>query len=157
MSTIDDLLAAINTYPNGNVVISVINFSEPGTHINQGELCSFDVRVENNGQLDMKNVTLHVEGSGWTSVAISAWHGGPSSFSNSSISYARDVDAHASTTFGKFYMMADTATPDQGQAARDLITVHVQTFDADLYHILRDHGHHAGNPEESYRRHIHPS
>ena len=157
MSLIDDLLTAINNYPSEDVEISITNFSEPGTHINQGELCSFEVKVENNGQLDMINVKLHIEGSNWASVAVSAWHGGPTGFSSSAISEARDVKSHTSTTFGRFYMMADTATPDHGQADRDLFTVHLSTYDADLEHLLRGHGHHAGNPEEPYNRHIHPA
>ena len=157
MGMIDDLLTAINEYPSERVEIHVTDFQEPGTHINVGENCTFNVRVENNGMLDMKNVRLHVEGSAFASVALTGIFGLPAKFESSVISGPRHIDAHASVTFGVFHMHADAATPDGGSENRDLFTAHISSFDADLEHVLRDHGHHAASPEEAYVRHIHPS
>ena len=156
MGMFDDLLTAINQYPSEDVTISVTDFKEPGSHINVGETCSFRVRVENNGQLDMRDVRLHVEGSDFTSVSVTNFLGIPTSFSDSVISGGRNIDAHGSATFGDFHVHADAATPDGGTVDRDLFTVHISSFDAGLEHILRDHSHHAGNPEVAYNRHIHP-
>ena len=154
---IDDLSKAINEYPGEDVTITVTDFQEPGTHINVGETCSFRVQVTNNGQLDMKHVRLHVEGSEFASVSVTAFLGKPVSFGYSVISGGRDVDAHSSVTFGDFHMQADEATPGGGTENRDLFTIHISSFDAALGHILTDHGHHAGSPEERYNRHIHPA
>ncbi len=156
MGMFDDLLAATNGYPSENVTISVTDFKEPGGHINVGETCSFRVRVENNGQLDMRDVKLHVEGSDFTRVSVTDFLGIPTGFSDSVISGGRNIDAHSSATFGDFHMHADASTPEGGTADRDLFTVHISSFDADLHHILRDHRHHAGSPEEAFSRHIHP-
>ena len=157
MGMIDDLLTAINEYPSQQVTIDVTNFQEPDGHINVGENCTFNVRVENNGMLDMQNVKLHVEGSAFASVALTGFFGTPGSFGSSVISGPRHIDAHASATFGVFHMHADAATPDEGKENRDLFTVHISSFDADLEHVLSDQTHHAGSPEEAYNRHIHPS
>ncbi len=149
---INDLLSAIDTYPAGNVEIDVINFQEPGGHINAGEVCTFQVRVANDGVLDMKKLKLHVEGSRYTSVRQTP----ADSFSNAFISASKDVDAQQSAVYGPFQMRADTATPNGGTLNVDLLSVHISTYDAGLNHILRDRPHHAGNPEETYSRHIHP-
>jgi hypothetical protein len=150
---LQDLLNAIDTYPADNVTIQIINFEEPGGHINAGEVCTFDVRVTNNGQLDMRNLRLHVQGSQWTSVKRLP----TDSFGSYFISGARDVDAHTAVTFGRFRMRADQGTPDGGTSNEELISAHISSYDAGLDHILGDHGHHASNPEAAYTRHIHPS
>ncbi|MEN8374743.1 MAG: hypothetical protein ABFS34_04785 [Gemmatimonadota bacterium] len=156
MGMLDDLLAAINTYPSDSVTVDVVDFEEPGAHINVKEICRFRVRVRNNGQLDMRNVRLHVEGSRFASVSVTDFLGIPTNFGSSVISGGRNIDAHASATFGDFHMRADAATGDGGTEDEDLFTIHVSSYDANLEHILRDHSHHAGNPEEAYHRHIHP-
>ena len=152
MSTIDDLLTAINGYPNEHVELRVINFKEPGTHINVGEICTFNVRVENNSVLDMKSLKLHVRGTRYASVGRF-----PYFFVESFISEGRTVDAHASVTFGPFWMRAGGATPDGGTSNEDLFSVHISLYDASLHHILYDHSHHAAAPEFNYNRHIHPA
>ena len=105
----------------------------------------------------MRDVKLHVEGSDFTRVSVTDFLGIPTGFSDSVISGGRNIDAHASATFGDFHVHADAATPEGGTASRDLFTVHISSFDADLQHILKDHGHHAGSPEAAYSRHIHPT
>ena len=151
MGMIDDLLSAIDDYPEESVEISIVDFREPGTHINVNETCSFRVRVENNGPLDLDDLILHIESSGFTRVGRT-----PLAFSDVISSGRRDVDAHSSVTYGTFFMRADSATGNQGQLEEDLISVHISGFNASLQHILRDHSHHSGDPEASYNRHIHP-
>ncbi len=157
MGMFDDLLTAINQYPSEDVTISVTDFEEPGTHINVGETCRFRVRVQNNGQLDMRDVRLHIEGSEFASVTVTNFLGTPLGFSSSVVSGGRNIDAHSSATFGDFHIRADAATPNAGTADRDLFTIHIRSFDAGLEHIFRDHRHHAGSPEVAYNRHIHPA
>jgi hypothetical protein len=157
MGMIDDLLTAINEYPSEDVAISVAEFNEPGGHINTGETCNFKVRIQNNGQLDMKDVRLHLEGTRFARITASNFLGIPFGFSGSTITGGQNIDSHSSKTFGTFYMRADAATPDGGAANRDLFTIHISSFDAGLDHVLRDHSHHAGDPETAYNRHIHPA
>ncbi|MCH8863104.1 MAG: hypothetical protein IID51_11405 [Proteobacteria bacterium] len=157
MGMIDDLLTAINEYPREDVAISVTNFKEPGGHINVGETCSFKVKIENNGQLDMKDVRLHLEGTRYARVTATNIFGFPFGFSGSAITGGQNINSHSNKTFGTFHMRADAATPNEGTENRDLFKIHISSFDADLDHVLRDHSHHAGNPEAAYNRHIHPA
>ena len=157
MGVLEDLQTAFNQYPDENVTISVINFVEPEIHINVDEQCTFNVRVQNSGHLDLRNVILHIVGSEFASLTATrnVW-GNPVNFTQgSSFSESRNIDADDNATFGPIHMRADAATPDAGEANRDLFTIHISTFDVDLDHILRDHSHHAGSPEEVYNRHIH--
>jgi hypothetical protein len=158
MGAIQDLLDDIDAYPSKNVKIVITDFQEPDDVINVDEMCSFRVRVENNGHLDMLNLKLHIRGSEFTSVSADTIFGIPAPLtpSDSEISPARDVPAHSSVTFGRFFMRADAATPDEGTAKRDLFSVHISTYDASLHHILRDHSHHANDPLAVYNREIHP-
>lgn len=154
MSTIEDLNGAIDDYANNHVEIDIINFASVAGdgHINVGEVWTFDVRVRNNGILDMKNFRLHVQGSTWSSVGNS--DAGP--FSGSLISSPQDVNAHSTVTFQPFYMRADAATGGGGTESEEIVKAHTSVFDADLEHLLRDHTHHSGSPEAAYTRHIHP-
>jgi hypothetical protein len=47
-------------------------------------------------------------------------------------------------------MRANSATTGN----QDLFTVHISTYDADLEHILIDHGHHDSDPERAHTRTI---
>ncbi len=154
MGIIEDLAKAIDNYPSANVEITVTDFKEPGTHINKGEKSHFKVRVRNKGMLDMKNVRLHLRGTAYATVSVThSFFGSPSNFRNSVISSGRNINAHSSSTFGEYHMRAEKVTTEN----RTLFTAHISSFDASLDHILRDHSHHAGSPQVSYKRHIHPS
>ncbi len=153
MGLLEDLNSAINDYPADNVEISIIELTGGGGHINVGEVWNFKVRVTNNGMLDMKGLRLHIQGSTWTSVGGAAI----GLFAASFFPPAQDVNAHSSVTFQTFYMRADSATGNQGTVNEEIISAHISSFNADLDHILNDHGHHAGNPEGIINRHVHPS
>jgi uncharacterized repeat protein (TIGR01451 family) len=154
MGLIEDLDAAINAYPGDEITISVTSV-DPEPHINIGEAIGFDVEVRNNGVLDMRNVVLHVNGTSYASVTMTNFLGSPFDFRDYVFSTARDILAHQTTTFGRFWMRADTVTPDV-TSSYDLFTIHISRFDADLDHLLRDHLHHSSSPTHAYRRHIHP-
>lgn len=156
---LDDLLNDINAYPADNVVITITNFQGPGSHVNINEVWSFNVRVQNNGQLNLRNLQLHIEGSQWASVRLGSPVGclpDPFGFSNSVVSTPQDVDAHSTVTFGPFCMRANVATANQGQVNEDLFSVHIYSYDANLSHILNGHSHHTSNPEARKHLHIHP-
>ena len=150
MSIIDDLLIDVNNYPTDNVQLS-LDISGFGTHISEGELGTFTVRVRNNGHLDMNNLKLHVRASNFTSVGFIPW-----AMSNSFISAGKNVSAESARTFGTFFLRADDATGSQGQDEEELLSVHISSYDASLHHILNDHSHHASQPETTSVRHIHP-
>jgi len=154
MGLLDDLLSAINTYPADNVEIDIVDFSGSDGHINVGEIWNFRVKVTNNGQLDMNNLDLHIRGSEWTIVGNVAFL---PTFGSHIYSGKKDVDAHSARTFGPFYMRATQATGNGGTDNEDIVSANIHSYDAGLNHILRDHGHHASNPIDNYRRHVHPS
>jgi len=156
MPLIDDLLTAINTYSyhTDNIEINIINFSGVGGHIHTGEIWNFQVRVENKGIQDIKNLDLHIYGSEWATVSNSSF---PILFRSLITTEKKDLVAHSTVTFGAFYMRAVHATGNGGLADENLISVHICSYDADHSHIINDHDHHPNNPIANYSRRIYPS
>lgn len=153
MSPLNELLKAINTYPYpvDNVEIDIINFTGVGGHINIGEIWSFQVRVENNGNLDIKDLDLNIYGSEWTMVTNCSF---PMLFRSLISSGKKDVNARSTVTYGSFYMRAVQAT---GTSHRDLVSVHISSYDTGLNDILNNHRHHANNPTANYSRRVYPN
>jgi hypothetical protein len=131
MPLIDDLLTAINAYPYhaDNVEIDIVNFSGGGGQINAGEIWNFQVRVVNNGKLDMKNLDLRIYGSEWATVSKSSF---PILFRSLLSTEKKDLDAHSTVTFGSFYMRAVQATGSGSPNDEHLVSVHIGSYDAGL-------------------------
>lgn len=156
MPLIDDLLTAINSYPYpaDNVEINIVNFSGSGGHINAGEIWTFQIRVANQGKLDMKNLDLRIYGSEWAAVSNSSF---PILFRSLITTEKKDLNAHSTVTFGAFYMRAVHATGSSSLVDENLVSVHIHSYDAGHNHVVNDHDHHPNNPRANYRRRIYPS
>jgi Aminotransferase class-V len=62
MSVIDDLTAAVETYPKSNVHIHIEDPQFPGEVLNVDEEGTFKVRVTNNGPLNLTDVSVKITG-----------------------------------------------------------------------------------------------
>jgi hypothetical protein len=58
MTVINDLDAALQTYPETNVQLNLEEVEFPGDALNVNEEGSFRVRITNNGSLNLTDVTL---------------------------------------------------------------------------------------------------
>lgn len=148
MPVIQDLVSELATYPDEQVRLQIIDFQEPGSVINPGEICTFRVRVNNNGHLNMQNVSLHINGtSGITQISQTDILGTPINFSGGITTSPLSINAHSSVTTRTFYMKALRAT-----ASTRLIEIHLADWDASLDHLLRMHaGHDFGANTELVR------
>ena len=157
MGAIQDLLTDINNYPDGNVEITITLLpvatrpgEEPDTVINVGETRLFNVKVENNGNLNMKNLKLFIEGSNWADVGTN--EDGP--FESDFISTGQDVDARSSAIFGQFALKA---TQNTNNGEKKIVRCHIQTYDADFEYILSGLKHGAEVPEATLDREVFPA
>ena len=119
---------------------SIPGEEEQNTVINVGETRQFTVHVENNGNLNMKNLKLFIEGSNWADVGTN--EDGP--FESDFISTGEDVDARSLAIFGQFTLKATEKT---NNGEKKIVRCHIQTYDADLEYILAGLKHEAEVPE----------
>ena len=78
MSVIDDLTTAVANYANDSCDTTIVEYSVTSGHsqgpqgnLNPEDEFQYKVKVSNNGELDMKNVKIRVNGSAWAKVALS--------------------------------------------------------------------------------------
>ena len=95
MGILDDVTDAVITYPRDYLEVEIINVNPPGSELNVGEDALFTFQVANNGPLDVKDLTLKVEGLNGTTVkangAAAQWE--PSHTSR--VGYFPTVPAHS--------------------------------------------------------------
>jgi len=151
MGAIEDLVNEIGAYAREKVELTIVNWNQSG-HLNPGEVVNFMVRVKNNGQLNLKNLQFHIEGSQWSSVGFNSYFG----FDSYIVTDPKDIDAHGQRDIGPFYMNADKATGNQGTNDEDIVKVHISKYDVDLKHILVNHTGHEGSVNAKKSIHVHP-
>ncbi|NOR68741.1 MAG: hypothetical protein GQ532_03440 [Methylomarinum sp.] len=150
MSIITDLARDLRNYPDDHVRLSIIDFKEPGTVINPGETCSFKIKIENNGFLDMQNVKLHVNGKrSYNQLSQSDVLGNPINFFDHLTTAAMNISAGHSITTRTFYMKAIKAT-----SSTVLIEAHIGDWDAGMASLLRIHAGHDYGAVVHYNRDI---
>src|SRR5262249_22116074 len=78
MSVIDDLATAVPNYATNDCNTTITGYSVttgtstgPTGTLNSGDEFQFEVMVFNDGEFDMKNVKIQVNGSNWADVALS--------------------------------------------------------------------------------------
>ena len=138
---LDNLVEAIETYPQTYLTLEIYQVDPPGTGtaINEGEDVTFKVHVNNSGPLNVNQLTLLIEArSGADGVML---HGG-SAFNPSLISTAiEQVPAHQQAGVwvdppdGHFHFKAGSAAGSRV----DLVRVSVDAWDTDFNHPLVAH------------------
>ena len=152
MAFFDDFANAVSTYPSTSVTLSIVDVAlQTGTagSINVNEVWRFQVRVANNGNLNMTGVTLHIEGENGTQVSTAA--AGP--WSAEIFPGGLNVNGHGSQDTVDFYFKAPSVAKPAGTA---LVRAHISTFDADLNRILINLSGHADPPSGTYSNQVFP-
>lgn len=155
MAFFDDFASGISGYPAASVTLSIVSLtaqppSTPGA-VNVNEVWSFRIMVQNNGNLNMKNVVLQYRGLSGALVSpnlLIPFSAGPLMTAT-----LASVPAHGSGSIGLFYFKApatQTATPVQ------LIEAHLAAWDADLDHLLNNHSGAANPPQCIYSEQVYP-
>ena len=153
MPFFDDFTNAVNNYPATYVTLSIVDLAiqsgTPGA-VNVNEVWRFQVRVRNNGPLDMTGVSLHIHGLNGATVSTLA--AGP--FSGAITFGNLTVNAHGGQqdTVNLFFKAPNTAKP----AGTDLVKAHIQGWNGSLNHILQDHSGAAEPPAAIYENQVFP-
>lgn len=154
MPFFDDFASALSGYPAASVTLSIVDrVVQPphvGPAVNTNEIWAFQVRVTNNGNLNMTGVVLHIQGQNGTQVSTLV--GGP--WQASITSGALTVNAHSSQDTPNFYFKAPSAARPAGTP---LVRAHIGTFDVNLNHILNNHSDHADPPSGTYSDQVFPA
>jgi len=154
MAFFDDFAKAVENYPSISVTLRIVDVAfvsgAQGPEVNVNDVYKFQVRVINNGHLNLTNVLLHIQGQ--NGAQVSAFAAGPFSAGIVSSGLGLTVNAHGSQDTADFYFNATAASP----AEVVLVRAHISRFNANLNHILDDHSSHADPPAGTYSRKVFP-
>ena len=143
MGVLDDISAAVTTYPRDYLTVEIVEVDPPGDVINEDEEVSFRIQVANDGPLDANQVSLLVEGLNGTKVKNNK---DDSEFGDSfTIRGATfgNVPAHSNgpgdpgpvvTTGDPFKFKQGADAP-----ARDLVRVSVKGWSSNWDHLFNNH------------------
>jgi len=155
MAFLDDFATAVTGYPAASVTLSfnslVVQSGTTGA-INVNEVWAFKVTVTNNGNLNMKNVTLHLQGLSGVGIADNA--AGP--FNTTGIvttAAIATVPAHGSASTVNYYLQAPAGASG---GVVDVVDVHLNAWDADLLYLQNNLSGHANPPDTKLARQIFP-
>lgn len=156
MAFLDDFQSAVSNYPASNVTISVVDLApvppSTGPAVNINEIWSFQVRVRNNGNLNMTGVSLLITGKNGTTVSTNS--AGP--FSAGSIAFGNlTLNGHGGQqdTVNLYFRAPSVIMP----AGTQLVTAQINGYDANLDHILIDHTSGTSAPTGSYNTQVFPT
>jgi hypothetical protein len=137
MSILDDLADAIQAYPRDHLTLEIFGVDAPGSTgvIDEDDDVTFDIRVTNTGVLDVKQLSLLVEGLHGTEVksngAAAQW---ASSFTIDG-SYFGDIVARNPDVSVEKYNFHFRPTSPSPSVVKDLVKVSVATWDTDFVHM----------------------
>jgi hypothetical protein len=144
MAFFDDFAMAVSNYPKDNVTLEIVNVvvaaGTPGV-VNVNEIWQFQVRVHNNGHLNLTNVMLHIEGQ--NGATVGQWNLFGTSYSAETFLDVPGINAHSTLDSAGLLFKAPTSPKPLGTV---LVTAHIsdiRRFTVNLDHILNGHGVHA--------------
>jgi hypothetical protein len=134
MAFFDDFRDAIDKYDGDNMDVKLVayQFLGPGAKLNPGEWFRCQIQVYNQGQLNLKGVTVIVRATSFAQVSLGP--GNPTSFV---VVPFGNLSAHSSAQSGQW--VYGFAIADTGGQEKDVITASIWSWDADLNHLLNDH------------------
>jgi hypothetical protein len=146
---VEDLANAVSGYPAASVTLAIVDVATQagpaGAAVNVNEIWRFQVRIRNNGHLNMTGVHLHIAGQNGAKVSTSL--GGP--WFDFITTGPLTVNAHSSQDTVDLVFKAGVVQP-LGTA---LVRAHISTFDVNFDHILKSHSGHADPPSGSFTAH----
>jgi hypothetical protein len=144
MSVIDDLATAVANYATNDCDTTITGYSvTTGTStganatLNSGDEFQYKVQVVNNGEFDMKNVRIRVNGSNWADVALSGSTGVFGSTALLDPTPPINIDAHQSFTTG-FFRGKAKAGADTNGVNKDIVTAQIDGWNGVWDHVLND-------------------
>jgi hypothetical protein len=136
MTFFDDMTRALSEYPLTDVDIEIVEVALIGSALNVGEFGQFRVKVTNRGPLNLTGVTLHVYGLNGATVAN---NGVIAPFVSDFVTQELPtIAAHGGTQVSVGSPLKFRA-PSAPQPARTLVRATLETWDANLDHILVGH------------------
>jgi len=154
MAFLDDFQSAVSGYPAANVTLSIVDTLPiaPATAgaVNVNEIWSFQVRVRNNGNLNMTGVSLRVSGQNGAQVSTNAAGPWVSSLSFGSLT----LNGHGGQqdTVDLFFKAPAAPLP----AGTALVSTNINGFDVNLNHILIDHTGSSATPTGAFSAQVFP-
>jgi hypothetical protein len=143
MGVLDDISAAVTTYPREYLVVEIVQVDPPGDVINEDEEVSFRIQVANNGPLDANQISLLVEGLNGTLVKSNGPNAAFGDEFTISGAFFGNVPAHSNgpgdpgpvvTTGNPFKFKQGADAP-----AKDLVRVSVKGWSSGFDHIFNNH------------------
>jgi hypothetical protein len=131
-SVLTQIALDLDAYPNDEVTLSFINVNPPGSVVNVNEVVPFQVRIENNGHINMTGVTLHVHGDNGALVATAATGPFTSVISVSGLT----VNGGGSRDTGTLYFKAPSSVKAAGT---DLLSTHIEEWFGNFDHYFSNH------------------
>lgn len=136
MAFFDDMNAALVGYPVANVQLEIVEVDFPDTALNANEQGSFRVRVSNTGPLNLTGVTLRIRGQNGATVAN---NGALAQFESEFVTQELPaIGGHLGSQLTAGGKLRFTA-PAEAQDSKTLIMATLETWNADLNHILIGH------------------
>lgn len=147
MAYFDDMNAAIETYPETDVTIEIVDVVFPGSALNAGEIGTFRVKVTNTGPLHLDGVTLRIKGLNGATVAD---NGAIAPFVSEFVTQELPrINAHGGSQLTVGSSLKFKA-PARAQASRDLVKASLEDWDANLDHILLAHSDPVASVNDTY-------
>jgi hypothetical protein len=137
----DSFTTAIETYPDDNVELEIVDVSFPGSALNEHEVGNFNVRVTNNGPVTLKDVQLKITGLNGTLVGGT---GSPASLVTSFTTDKGDLDDVVEGHSKKLPLTVIGIAPlsfkaPGASALEELIEITLDNWYPDFEHIYTDH------------------
>lgn len=135
----DAYTTAIETYPDDNVELEIVDLTFQGSALNAHETATFNVKVTNKGPVTLQDVRVKIKALNGAQVHFT---GGSAGFFGEIVTspLEHDVREHESKKFelfsGKNPFEFKAGEP---QPSSDLIKVTLEDWTADLSHIYTDH------------------
>lgn len=166
MAFFDDMASAIQTYPDTNVVIDIVNFKPlVDTALNESEEATFKVRITNSGLLTLAGVTLRVKAENGATLRrpldiptqpVASARLTPSTHVAELVSKPiAKVAANGGTATSEVFTLKAPPDDTSGVSTR-LLTVTLDGWDADLSHLLNDKSKARAAVKDTHAEVVHP-
>lgn len=147
MAFFDDMTTALAAYPVTDVTLEIVDVVIPGSVLNVGEVATFRVQVTNTGPLNLTGVTLKVRGQNGATVAN---NGAAAPFVSEFITQELPtINGHGGSQLTVGSPLKFKA-PSGAQASKILVKATLETWDANLDHILIGHSDPLDPPKGTY-------
>lgn len=153
MPFFDDFAQALEDYPSDSVTLSIVDLvaQSPSTpvSVNIDEVWVFQVRVANNGHINMTNVSLHVDGENGALVSTAPL--GP--FLSGITFGALTISGGGTQDTVNLYFRAPSVVKPAGTT---MVTAHIGNWYGNLNHMFDNHTLHAPTPQGTYSTQVFP-